>query len=105
MPVLPAPPPLRGTGETVEHGGHLGPALLHQRRRGGEVAVLALRFASPAEDHHLNARRQGGELADEAGLDGDEERSERGLGRPPGRARAVVQRAAEQDVDPVAPGL
>ena len=76
---------LRGADVAVEHVGHLGPALLDQGGRGREVAVLARRLAAAAEDHHLDARRQRRQLADEAGVDGHEERGQRGLGRPPGR--------------------
>ena len=49
---------VRGPDVAVEHVGHLGPPLLDQGGRGGEVAVLARGLAATAEDDHLDARRQ-----------------------------------------------
>ena len=90
---------VRGPGIAVEDVGHLGPPLLDERGRRREVPVLPRRIAAAAEDDHLHARRQRGQLADEASVHGHEERGERRLGRAPRGRRVVVQRPAQQDVD------
>ena len=95
---------LRGPDVAVERVADLGPALLDEGGRGREVAVLARGIAAATEDDHLDARRQGRQLAHEAGVDGHEERGQRRFDRAPGRRRVVVQRPAQQHVDAVAAG-